>query len=125
MAWGSAKTASAANTDGNYLIVIDFHAVGANEGTMFATVNGLTQGFPPGLNGDIDPAGASFTGDMTRMQAFLGGLMGDGTGVIRVSDLAVVSSPIPEPATLCLVTAAMVGLCGWFRISRDASIIRV
>jgi hypothetical protein len=122
---GVGEDASAANTDGNYLIVIDFHAVDTDQGTMFATVNGLTQGFMPGLNGDIDPAGAGFTGDMTRMQAFLGGLMDDGTGTIRVSDLTVVTSPIPEPATLCLLMAAMVGSCGWFRIPRDASIIRV
>lgn len=60
---------SAANTGGIYEIVVSFHSIDSTLGTMFATINGLTQGFDTtdgdGFNIDTDPAGKSFTGDLT------------------------------------------------------------
>ena len=108
-----------ANTGGVYQIVVDFQATDATQGTMFATVNGLKQGFMPGLNGDIDHAGASFTGDMTQMQVFWGGLMGDGTGTIALNDLTVTSTPVPEPVFQLIAGFFMLGLVGWSRSKRS------
>ncbi len=47
-----------------YNIVIIFHAINTTQGAMFATVNGVPQGFAP----DYAEAGLSFTGDMTNMK---------------------------------------------------------
>ena len=80
------------NTGGTYEIVITYHAINPTLGTMFATVNGIQQGFiahtdaPP----DYYPAGLSFTGDMTRMQVFAGLWAPDDTyGDVIVSNLTV------------------------------------
>jgi PKD repeat protein len=66
-----------ANTLGIYQIEITYHAIDAGLGVMFATVNGLPQGFysdPPNWNlpPDLIPAGLSFKGDMKHMQVFAG-----------------------------------------------------
>lgn len=72
--WG-AVDGGTYNTGGIYDVVIDYHAVDATTATMFATINGIQQGFY--TNGyknaqpDIYPAGLSFTNsDMTQMQVF-------------------------------------------------------
>ena len=104
---GFGEDSQFANTRGLYSIEVDFHAINSQQATMFATVNGLTQGFAPGVNGSINPAGASFTGDMTQMQVFLGAIMDDGTGIIRVNDLTVTTRPIPVPEPRCSVLACV------------------
>ena len=113
------EDATQANTGGVYQIVVDFHAIDTTQGTMFATVNGLQQGFFPGLAGDIEAAGVSFTGDMTQMQAFWGGLMADGTGTIALNDLTVTSTPVPEPAFQLIAAFCLLGLVGWSRSERS------
>jgi len=66
-----------ANTLGIYHIVITYHAIDDGLGVMFATVNGLPQGFyadPANWDGTPEyiPAGLSFKGDMKHMQVFAG-----------------------------------------------------
>ena len=73
--WG-AVNGGTYNTGGIYTIVIQYHAINANLGTMFATVNGIQTGFYAAgwknQQPDSYPAGLSFKGDMTRMQVFEG-----------------------------------------------------
>lgn len=73
--WGS-HNGQTYNTGGIYNIEIQYHAINANLGTMFATVNGIHTGFILNWNPDGSPqyypAGLSFKGDMTRMQVFAG-----------------------------------------------------
>jgi len=73
--WGS-HNGQTYNTGGIYQIVIQYHAITANLGSMFATVNGIPTGFYlGGYHGgepDYYPAGLSFKGDMARMQIFEG-----------------------------------------------------
>jgi len=73
--WGS-HNGQTYNTGGIYMIEIQYHAIDANLGTMFATVNGIPTGFTLYWNPDGSPryypAGLSFKGDMARMQVFAG-----------------------------------------------------
>lgn len=59
-------------TGGFYDIDITYHAVDADTATMFATINGVQQGFY--INGvDFTPAGLSFTSDsLAAMEVFWG-----------------------------------------------------
>jgi len=88
--WGNIDGATY-NTNGVYEIVITYHAIDANTGTMFATINGVQQGlYIGGWKNDepeFYPAGRSFTGDMTQMQVFYG--RGGGGGTVTVSDIMV------------------------------------
>jgi hypothetical protein len=82
-AWG-AVNGGTYNTGGIYNVVINYHAVDANTVTMFATINGIQQGFwnttpHAAAEPDIYPAGLSFTtgdyntngiSDITEMQVF-------------------------------------------------------
>lgn len=81
-AWG-AVNGGTYNTGGIYNVVITYHAVDANRVTMFATINGIQQGFYTAgyknAQPDIYPAGLSFTtgdyngnlvSDITEMQVF-------------------------------------------------------
>jgi len=107
------QDASIANTGGIYDITLVFTAVSANQGTMFATINGVTQGFS--IDGDnvmdIDPAGLSFTGDMTQMQVFRGTWNTAGaTGTVAVNDLKAQQTPEPATCVLLLVSAASMGI---------------
>lgn len=71
--WG-AVNGGTYNTGGIYDIAITYHAVNATTATMFATINGIQQGFYTAgwknAQPDIYPAGLSFTGDMTDLQVF-------------------------------------------------------
>jgi hypothetical protein len=82
------------NTGGVYRIAIRVHALEPRLGTMFATVNNVPQGFFRTVWAntlpDIYPAGLSLSGDVTRMQVFVGlnrqaGVSGD----VLVSELRV------------------------------------
>lgn len=69
--WG-AVNGGTYNTGGSYDIVINYHALSATSATMFATINGIQQGFwntnpHATAQPDIYPAGLSFTGDMNQM----------------------------------------------------------
>jgi hypothetical protein len=80
--WG-AVNGGTYNTGGIYDVVITYHALSATSATMFATINGIQQGFWD--NGyattapNIYPAGLSFTGDMNQMRVF-DWLISGGTG---------------------------------------------
>jgi hypothetical protein len=71
--WG-AVNGGTYNTGGIYNVVIDYHALSATSATMFATINGIQQGF--WTNGyatpqpNIYPAGLSFTADMNQLRVF-------------------------------------------------------
>jgi PKD repeat protein len=84
VSWGS-HNGLTYNTGGIYQIVIQYHAINANLGSMFATVNGQPTGFYLGgyHDGvpDYYPAGLSFKGDMTRMQVFEG-IIAPGSGAV-------------------------------------------
>lgn len=72
---GSSKIGSqivSGPTSGGYDITINYHAVNANTATMFATVNGIKQGFY--INGgDFIQAGLSFTSSsLDAMEVFWG-----------------------------------------------------
>jgi hypothetical protein len=61
------------NTGGLYDVVVTFHAIDADLGTMFATVNGVKTGFydtwknaPP----DYYPVGKSISGDLTQLRVY-------------------------------------------------------
>ncbi|MBN2187742.1 MAG: hypothetical protein JW732_09915 [Dehalococcoidia bacterium] len=77
------------NTCGEYEIVINYHAIDNDNGTMFATINGVQQGLYVGGWKDAEPefypAGRSFEGDMTQMQVFYG--RGGGGGTVELSDI--------------------------------------
>ena len=79
------------NTVGVYEIVITYHAIDANTGTMFATINGVQQGLYIGgwkdAQPEFYPAGRSFTGNMAQMQIFYG--RGGGGGAVSLSDITV------------------------------------
>jgi len=73
--WG-AVNGDTYNTTGIYDVVITYHAIDATTATMFATINGIQQGFYTApdwwdnAQPDIYPAGLSFTGDMDQMHVF-------------------------------------------------------
>jgi len=106
---------SIANTGGVYDITIMFTAVDETTGTMFATINGVQQGFDTTV-GDprhigTMPAGLSFTGDMTKMQVFAGSWGTPGaSGTVTVGDIR--AQETPEPATIFLLmgSAAVIGV---------------
>ena len=62
------------NTGGLYNVEINYHAVSPTVATMFATINGIQQGFWTNHYAtpapDIFPAGLSFTSNMTNLQVF-------------------------------------------------------
>ena len=95
--WG-AVDGGTYNTGGTYDIVVTYHDIGANQGTMFATINGVQQGLY--ISGWKDaqpefyPAGKSFTGDMAHMQVFYG--RGGGGGIVTVSDITVTGCLDPD-----------------------------
>ncbi len=64
------------NTGGLYPIELALHAVSADSGEAFLTINGASQGFydPAWYDGppQIMPAGMTFSGDLTQMQVFYG-----------------------------------------------------
>jgi len=84
--WGMAGTY---DTGGVYQVVITYHAIDGQTGTMFATINGVQQGLYIGgwkdAQPEFYPAGRSFSGDMGQMQVFCG--RGGGGGTVIVSDL--------------------------------------
>ena len=84
------------NTGGVYEIVINYHAIDNDTGTMFATINGVQQGLYDGgwkdAQPEFYPAGRSFEGDMTKMQVFYG--RGIGGGSVELSDITVNGCPV-------------------------------
>jgi hypothetical protein len=59
------------NTGGVYDVVVTYHAIDANLGTMFATVNGVQTGFYDAWKNaqpDYYPVGKSISGDLTRLR---------------------------------------------------------
>lgn len=110
------------NTGGVYDVVITYHAINAGLGTMFATVNGTPQGFYTGgwknAAPELFPVGMSFTGDMTQMQVFYG-LWGDPVGsTVALSNITAQQS-VPEPASIVLLAAGLLGLARATRSSRS------
>jgi hypothetical protein len=113
------------NTGGIYDIVLQYHAIDATQGTVFATINSLGQGIYTGATPDYSqapdhyPAGLSFTaaadlgGDMSNLLVHFGqgagGSMGTGE-YSRVIDLTVTG--VPEPASLSLVVLGLFMACG-------------
>jgi len=73
--WEQSDGRQTYDTGGIYDIEITYHAIDDGLGVMFATVNGVPQGFSdtwhPG-EPDYYPAGLSFKGDMKHMQVFAG-----------------------------------------------------
>lgn len=73
--WSQQDGRKTYDTGGIYDIVVTYHAIDAGLGVMFATVNGVPQGFYETWHGgapDYYPAGLSFKGDMKHMQVFAG-----------------------------------------------------
>jgi len=80
------------NTQGVYNVVIQYSAIAADTGVMYATINGEQQGFYIPVYSSINPpsmmpVGRTFTGDMTKMQVFYG--RGGGGGTVTISDINV------------------------------------
>lgn len=89
--WGSVDGATY-NTKGIYHIIVTYHAIDDGLGVMFATVNGVQQGFYAAgwKNAEPEnyPAGLSFKGDMKHMQVFAGLWAPDAAyGPIALSDI--------------------------------------
>ena len=105
------------NTGGIYNIVLTYHAINGTLGTVFATINGVQQGFyapaSPGFGAGLEPenypAGLSFSGDLTQMQVFWG-IYTPSTagGSATITNLSVT---VPDGGmTLTLLGCALVGL---------------
>lgn len=112
--WG-ALNGQTYNTNGIYDIEILFHAIDTGRGTMFATINGVDQGFyTAGWKNaapDITPAGRGFRGDMTKMQVFVGlSEYSPASGSVLVSDITV--QAIPEPSSMLLVSIGLLAVAG-------------
>jgi len=90
------------NTGGVYNIVVTYHAIQSDTGTMFATINGVQQGLYVGgwkdAQPEFYPAGKSFTGNMAQMQAFYG--RGGGGGTVTLSDITVTGCPYWTDVTI-------------------------
>ena len=89
--WG-AVDGGTYSTGGEYDIIITYHAIDANTGSMFATINGVQQGLYRGgwknAIPEFYPAGRSFAGDMTKMQVFFG--RGGGGGAVTITGITVI-----------------------------------
>jgi hypothetical protein len=118
LSWG-AVNGGTYNTNGIYNILINYHAIDGGLGTMFATINGIPQGFYVGgyHAGEPDnyPVGLSFKGDMTQMQAFAGYWAPGDYGTIQINDLIVTGTLVPEPGSIFLLGAVAVGLAASLR----------
>jgi PKD repeat protein len=81
------------NTGGIYHVIIQYHALSAGLGSMFATINGIPTGFYITWHGgapDYYPAGLSFKGNMSRLQVFAGIWAPDATyGYMVIQQLTV------------------------------------
>lgn len=82
---------------------------------MFATINGVDQGFYTAgwqdAAPDITPAGRGFGGDMTKMQVFVGlSESSSASGSVLVSDITV--QAIPEPSSMLLVSIGSLAVAG-------------
>jgi len=61
------------NTGGVYQVMLTFHAISPELGTLFATVNGVQSGFYiewRNTQPDYFPVGMSFTGDLSNIKVF-------------------------------------------------------
>ena len=70
--WGAIDGATY-NTDGIYQVVLTYHAISPDLGTVFATVNGVQSGFYNEWRNsqpDYYPVGMSFSGDLSRIKVF-------------------------------------------------------
>lgn len=91
--WG-AVDGGTYNTGGVYDVKINYHATSATTATMFATINGVQQGFwTDGWKNeqpDFYPAGLSFTSDsLSAMKVFYSQWAASYTGLAKVSGLKV------------------------------------
>lgn len=123
--WGSSN-GDTYNTNGVYDMVINYHAINAGLGTMFATVNGIQTGFwTAGWKNsqpEFYPAGLSFKGDMTDMQVFAGLWAPDNSyGSVHLNDITVQGYVIPEPSTMLLFALGFLGfgIFNRYRRKRD------
>jgi hypothetical protein len=103
------------NTGGIYDIVLKLHATSALAGEAYMTINDLSQGFE--TNNDwqtmeLAPAGMTFTGDMTQMQIFHGlyGYGDEAEHSVAFKDITIEGHVIPEPSTVLLLGAGLLGL---------------
>lgn len=105
-------------TGGIYHVVVTFHTINPNLGTMFATVNGISAGFydtwknaPP----DHYPVGKSITGNLDRLRIFAS-VWGDN---VAVRNLTVTGTLIPEPTTTTLAVVGYAVVLGALRRCRS------
>jgi len=108
--WG-AVDGGTYNTGGIYEITLILHAINPTLGAMFATINGVEQGFYIGgwenREPDWYPAGKSIEGDLTNLQIFASITTPvDPTwdfGQVIIQDLTVTGCLVPEPGSLALL----------------------
>jgi hypothetical protein len=70
--WGAIDGATY-NTGGIYQVILTYHAISPDKGTVFATVNGVQSGFYNewrNTQPDYFPVGMSFSGDLSRIKVF-------------------------------------------------------